>query len=522
MRVSPAGCTPSACVTRDITWRPRTRYRTGSSRCSRSCPASGWGLPGGMGASDKWYIRPSINTGRRRSRMNASDTRNCPNRRWPTGPGATGPGGVVDPGGGLPDGYRLVFNLYAIEGYDHREIAELLGIRGKHIAKPAGKGQAHAPAAYGNTCSTSSCRTSIRSMSSSGRAWRGLSDTPPSRGPVCSAPAAAVAGGGRPLQAFCSWVWAQRPGPLSPVGPGNIEADGLVGHAFVDHQGSSATDQQGDREGTPSLDDTARPRHCLGREEVRKGSDRARNDHGGRAYWGWSNGKVNALEVPPLVPTEAWSAWVPSGAGDEVQPAPQVERPPTATGMARRIRRRSKGSSCFLSGPAWVQPLHKTPGRSPSYCVLPTSGYRRKSACSAGIRRHVGDDAALAADRDRSLSPGREMGSASSWAGPGGTVFDSASGFRGMPASTRSSTIPAGQHCLGRARERGRSRHLVIAQATDSVGTIYARASRTTGTTRLESWWSRWRWAGACARGAGAWICWRGWPGNDGGGPVGR
>jgi RNA polymerase sigma-70 factor (ECF subfamily) len=28
---------------------------------------------------------------------------------------------------GLPDGYRLVFNLYAIEGYDHAEIAELIG-----------------------------------------------------------------------------------------------------------------------------------------------------------------------------------------------------------------------------------------------------------------------------------------------------------------------------------------------------------------------------------------------------------
>jgi len=27
---------------------------------------------------------------------------------------------------GLPDGYRLVFNLYAIEGYSHAEIAELL------------------------------------------------------------------------------------------------------------------------------------------------------------------------------------------------------------------------------------------------------------------------------------------------------------------------------------------------------------------------------------------------------------
>jgi len=28
----------------------------------------------------------------------------------------------------LPDGYRFVFNLYAIEGYSHREISELLGI----------------------------------------------------------------------------------------------------------------------------------------------------------------------------------------------------------------------------------------------------------------------------------------------------------------------------------------------------------------------------------------------------------
>lgn len=27
----------------------------------------------------------------------------------------------------LPDGYRMVFNLYAIEGYDHAEIAEMIG-----------------------------------------------------------------------------------------------------------------------------------------------------------------------------------------------------------------------------------------------------------------------------------------------------------------------------------------------------------------------------------------------------------
>ncbi len=29
---------------------------------------------------------------------------------------------------GLPTGYRTVFNLYAVEGYKHREIADLLGI----------------------------------------------------------------------------------------------------------------------------------------------------------------------------------------------------------------------------------------------------------------------------------------------------------------------------------------------------------------------------------------------------------
>ncbi|GJM33063.1 MAG: DNA-directed RNA polymerase sigma-70 factor [Saprospiraceae bacterium] len=30
---------------------------------------------------------------------------------------------------GLPEGYRLVFNLYAIEGYSHKEIADMLGIQ---------------------------------------------------------------------------------------------------------------------------------------------------------------------------------------------------------------------------------------------------------------------------------------------------------------------------------------------------------------------------------------------------------
>jgi RNA polymerase sigma factor (sigma-70 family) len=30
---------------------------------------------------------------------------------------------------GLPDGYRIVFNLHAMEGYDHQEIGRILGIK---------------------------------------------------------------------------------------------------------------------------------------------------------------------------------------------------------------------------------------------------------------------------------------------------------------------------------------------------------------------------------------------------------
>ena len=29
----------------------------------------------------------------------------------------------------LPDGYRLIFNLYVLEGYQHDEIADMLGIQ---------------------------------------------------------------------------------------------------------------------------------------------------------------------------------------------------------------------------------------------------------------------------------------------------------------------------------------------------------------------------------------------------------
>ena len=33
--------------------------------------------------------------------------------------------------GELPEGYRAVFNLYCIEEYSHREIAQMLGINEK-------------------------------------------------------------------------------------------------------------------------------------------------------------------------------------------------------------------------------------------------------------------------------------------------------------------------------------------------------------------------------------------------------
>jgi len=36
--------------------------------------------------------------------------------------------GVMKAVGKLPEGYRIVFSLYLLEGYDHKEIAEIMGI----------------------------------------------------------------------------------------------------------------------------------------------------------------------------------------------------------------------------------------------------------------------------------------------------------------------------------------------------------------------------------------------------------
>lgn len=44
---------------------------------------------------------------------------------------------------GMPDGYRLIFNLHVVEGYNHSEIAEML-----HIAEGSSKSQLSKAKAY--------------------------------------------------------------------------------------------------------------------------------------------------------------------------------------------------------------------------------------------------------------------------------------------------------------------------------------------------------------------------------------
>lgn len=87
----------------------------------------------GEGSLEGWVRRVMVNTTLEHLRKQKSD--------W-----ITGLDGVVEPTGesdiesdldfktilgliqGLPTGFRAVFNLHAIEGYSHREIATLLGI----------------------------------------------------------------------------------------------------------------------------------------------------------------------------------------------------------------------------------------------------------------------------------------------------------------------------------------------------------------------------------------------------------
>jgi RNA polymerase sigma-70 factor (ECF subfamily) len=89
----------------------------------------------GEGAFEGWLRRIFVNTALGYLRKNANfnelhridelaDDRECDNRI----PDHILAGELIEMIGRMPDGYRTVLNLYAVEGYSHREIAELLNI----------------------------------------------------------------------------------------------------------------------------------------------------------------------------------------------------------------------------------------------------------------------------------------------------------------------------------------------------------------------------------------------------------
>jgi RNA polymerase sigma-70 factor (ECF subfamily) len=43
----------------------------------------------------------------------------------------------------LPEGYKVVFNLFAIEGYSHKEIADLLGVSENTSKSQYSRARAH-------------------------------------------------------------------------------------------------------------------------------------------------------------------------------------------------------------------------------------------------------------------------------------------------------------------------------------------------------------------------------------------
>ena len=90
---------------------------------------------GFQGSFAGWARRLTVNVAlktyqRKRFQMEQSGLDNLPERGGaPTAYADLGEQELLKMVQALPDGYRLVFNLYAIEGYSHKEIAERLGIQ---------------------------------------------------------------------------------------------------------------------------------------------------------------------------------------------------------------------------------------------------------------------------------------------------------------------------------------------------------------------------------------------------------
>lgn len=88
----------------------------------------------GRGSFEGWLRRIFVNEALmylRKQKIEWQDADEVPGTRLATSPAvesALAAQEILSLLDELPPGYRAVFNLYAIEGYKHREIAELLGI----------------------------------------------------------------------------------------------------------------------------------------------------------------------------------------------------------------------------------------------------------------------------------------------------------------------------------------------------------------------------------------------------------
>ena len=88
-----------------------------------------------QGSFAGWARRLTVNVAlktyqRKRYTQEQSGLENIPEKGGaPTAYADLGEQELLDLVQALPDGYRLVFNLYAIEGYSHKEIGEMLGIQ---------------------------------------------------------------------------------------------------------------------------------------------------------------------------------------------------------------------------------------------------------------------------------------------------------------------------------------------------------------------------------------------------------
>ena len=98
-------------------------------------PASSFPEYGFQGSFAGWARRLTVNVAlktyqRKRFQMEQSGLENIAETGGaPTAYAELGEQELLELIQQLPDGYRIVFNLYAIEGYSHKEIGEQLGIQ---------------------------------------------------------------------------------------------------------------------------------------------------------------------------------------------------------------------------------------------------------------------------------------------------------------------------------------------------------------------------------------------------------